>query len=415
MTEANDHQTIRVAIPGWANTASTRLVLQALRNAGGEGRFVGGCVRDHLMGRPIGDIDIATTLHPDSTMSALRRVGVKVAPTGLAHGTITAVLDDTTLEITTLRQDVETDGRHARVAFTDQWQEDAARRDFTMNALYMDVDGELFDYFNGLPDLHRKRLRFIGDAAARIEEDHLRILRFFRFSAQMAILPPDGEGLAACAESAAKLQNLSRERIWQEMQKLLAAPAVRPVLKLMQATGVADQLMPGGGPGFHDADILSSLPEGADEIRVLRRLLPDLDQARQLCQDWKISRRDAARLYRLYDFRLPEVAYVTTPGLRQLIYRAGRDAFQDMIWLAEAERRPDLDRLQETLVTWENPRFPLGGQDVMALGVAAGPEVGRFLRQAEEQWIAGDFRADRATCLRELENLIERGLPQSRA
>src|SRR6185437_3989474 len=234
---ASDAAVERIARPAWVDDAGTRAVLAALGAEGGTARFVGGCVRDTLLGRPIGDIDIATPLTPDRVLARLKAAGIKAVPTGLVHGTVTAVTPQRHLEITTLRRDVETDGRHARIAFTADWAADAARRDFTMNALYLDADGNLFDPMGGLADLRAGRVRFVGDAATRIREDVLRLLRFYRFHAQLGRGTADPTARAACHALAALLPSLSGERIAAETLKLLAAADPIPTLALMAEDG----------------------------------------------------------------------------------------------------------------------------------------------------------------------------------
>ncbi|MBX6323955.1 MAG: CCA tRNA nucleotidyltransferase, partial [Rhodospirillaceae bacterium] len=223
---------------------ATRAVLAAVTADGAEARFVGGCVRDALLSRPVGDVDIATPEPPERVLALLARAGIKAIPTGIDHGTVTAVKDGTPFEITTLRRDVETYGRRAKVAFSDSWREDAARRDFTMNALSCTPDGRVFDYFGGLADLEARRVRFVGDAATRIREDVLRLLRFFRFYAHYGSPPPDGEALAACRELAPLLPTLSAERVRAEVLRLLAAPDPCPALALMRDNGILDRVLP---------------------------------------------------------------------------------------------------------------------------------------------------------------------------
>lgn len=408
MNPANDQHVDTIQLPGWAGTPAVGRVLDAVQAFGGEGRFVGGCVRDTLLGRKIGDIDIASNLSPEDVILAMKQADIHVVPTGLAHGTVTAVVNHVPLEITTLRRDVETDGRHARVKFTDRWSEDAARRDFTMNALYLDRQGRIFDYFGGLSDLRDQKLRFIGAAGDRIAEDHLRILRFFRFSAQLDILPPDPDGLAASVSASASLQTLSRERIWQEMRKLLIAPAAPSVLKIMQATGVSRHLTTGGGELFGPMEPLANLPAGRDALRVLRRILPDVDRARLLAEDWKLSRADAGRLLRMYEFRLPEPMFQTVSGLRRLLYRSGLETFRDLVWLALADEHADPETLMRVAEEWESPKLPVNGQDVMACGIERGPMVGLILSDIEDWWIMDDFQADRSACLAELNRIVAR-------
>jgi len=280
----------RIPPQPWMEAPETRAVLAAL---GGEGRFVGGCVRDTLLGRAVGDIDIATPLTPDEVTRRLNAAGIKVAPTGLTHGTVTAVASGKPFEITTLRHDVETDGRHARVAFTDDWAEDAKRRDFTMNALFLEADGAVFDPMGGLGDLRAHRVRFVGDPMTRIREDVLRILRFYRFHAHYGAGEPDPSARVACRALAHLLPNLSRERVAAELLKLLAAADPVPALRLMKEDGVLAQILP-EAPRLDQLAALIPLEPAPDSIRRLAALIGG--GAEQLAERLRLSTADRERL-----------------------------------------------------------------------------------------------------------------------
>ncbi len=350
-----------------------------------EARYVGGAVRDGLLDLPVSDIDIATRLLPETVMEKLKGAGVKVVPTGLAHGTVTAVTEGGPVEVTTLRRDVATDGRHAEVAFSDDWKEDASRRDFTINALYADPDtGEVFDWFGGLADLKARRVRFIGDPLTRIAEDHLRILRFFRFHARFGEGPPDGPALAACKERANDLMALSRERIAGEILKLLAASRPVPAIGLMIDSGILAPVL----PEISDAAPLARLiaREAAaqlagDPLRRLAALIgPDPVLARDVGGRLKLSNSATRRLITAAEREsdLPQA----------LAYRHGVDSAVDLILLGDAP----LDALG-ALADWQRPRLPVGGGALIARGLAPGPVVARTLAAIEARWVKEGFPA----------------------
>jgi poly(A) polymerase len=370
----------RVTLPDaeWRHREGLDRLVEAL----GEVRFVGGSVRDSLLGLPVSDIDLATPQAPERVIDLLEAARIKAVPTGIAHGTVTAVLPSGPVEVTTLRRDVSTDGRHATVAFTDDWREDAARRDFTMNALYADPrTGELFDYFGGRADLDARHVRFIGDPLQRIAEDHLRILRFFRFLARFGD-SPDPEGLDACAARAKDLMALSRERIRDELLKLLVAKDAVRVVRLMIERGVFAPVL----PEITSADLLAHLAEretasriAPDPIRRLAALLPtDPAVADQIGARLKLSNLQRRRL---------TAAAVSPEGEpRPLAYRAGIESAMDRLLLSDREVAQAME-----LMDWEPPRLPLGGGGIVARGVKAGPEVARLLHMIEDQWIAEGF------------------------
>ena len=389
----------------------------AVMAALGEARFVGGAVRNALLGVPVMDVDIAVPMPPQEAMARLKARDIKVAPTGIAHGTVTAILGNKVFEITTLRRDVETDGRHAVVAFTDDWAEDAARRDFTINALYAAPDGSVFDYATGVEDLIAGRVRFMGEAAARIAEDYLRVLRLFRFHAWYGKGEVDADGLRAAAAARDRLKSLSAERVQKEMLRLLEAGNPAPVLRVMAATGILPELLPGALqlPRLErlteiDADNLSA----RDAILRLAALLPDGDNdaAHATADALKLSNADRTRLEQaLSGERIP--AQLAARDARRLLYRIGVARFRDKVLLQWAGAPKGAGALQfrmllEMADNWQRPRFPLTGRDVMQAGVPEGPDVGRVLAKVEDWWVGGDFASDEGACRDQLKAAIEK-------
>ncbi len=377
-------------------TPDARRLMSAL---GGQARVVGGAVRDVLLGRAVGDIDLASALPPERVMEILGTAGIKTAPTGFAHGTVTAIIDHKGYEITTLRRDVQTDGRHAEVAFTGDWREDAARRDFTLNALYVDADGNLYDYFGGAEDAKEGRVKFIGDARARIREDVLRILRFFRFTAFFGKGDADKEALAACRELAGLIPKLSAERIAREFIKLASAENPLPALRLMKDGGVLDSFLPEAA----DLSRLRALLEtekkqnaAPDALIRFAALLPeDENIAAAVSARLKLSNRDAETLRVLAE--LPDVlrGNLAPKVLRPILYRYGADYCRAAAFLTGK----DITEALAAIAAWDSPVFPVKGEDIVKLGIPAGPRVGEILRAVEKEWIDGGFKADKAACL----------------
>ena len=356
-------------------------IWDALANA----RVVGGAVRDALAGRKVADVDLATPDPPEAVIEALTNAGVKVVPTGLAHGTVTAVVGGRGFEVTTLRRDIETDGRHAVVAFTADWRQDASRRDFSINAMSMARDGELFDYFDGAADLAAGRIRFVGDPAARIAEDFLRILRFFRFYAHFGRGTPDRRTLDALQAGVPGLARLSIERVWTELRRILAAPDASAAVLLMDRLGIWAAVVPEASA----VSRLSGLP--ADPILRMAAMLTGDPLA--LAMRLKLSNEDRDRLVRL--MATPRVAG-SDAALRRLLADHQPVDLMDRTWLdgdADARRR---------LSGMARPVFPLEGRHVVALGIPAGPAVGELLRDVRQWWLDGGCTADRAACLAEL-------------
>jgi poly(A) polymerase len=397
----------------WLIAPDSGRVLQALMANGRPARFVGGCVRDGLLGlgQAGRDLDLATAEPPEQARALLEAAGFRVIPTGLAHGTVTAVTDARRFEITTLRRDVETDGRHASVAFTDDFQADAARRDFTINAMSCDRDGRLFDYFGGRADLAAGNIRFVGPAAQRIAEDFLRILRFFRFLAHYGRPPPDAEALQACAEAAPEIARLSGERVQVEMRKLLEANDPLPALRLMAETGVLAQLLPGSPAEERLARLLALAPQ-ADWLLRLAALLRGqaVDAIEQVAARWRLSSRDAERLAALSQEPLPPLR-ATPATRRRALHRTGVERYADLVRLAAAEERTGdagaalAEALAES-ARWQPKALPITGHDVMGLGVPAGPAVGEVLAKVENWWLEADFSPDRAACLAKARALL---------
>ena len=397
----------------WLDAKPTRTLIAALDAGGIAFRFVGGAVRDGLLGRPVADIDIATPARPDAVMRAVEAAGLKAIPTGIAHGTVTALVGRRHFEITTLRRDIETDGRHAVVAFTEDWRQDAARRDFTMNALYADRDGKVTDFFGGVADARAGRVRFIGDPAQRIAEDALRILRFFRFHAWYGQGSPDAEGLAACARLAGTIDRLSGERLQVEIFMTLRAPDPAAVWQAMIDAGVMARVI----PAATRTDALSRMValEGAlglpaEPVRRLAALLADLsDDAVAAIKDrLKLSNRDGDHL-RSLDHMAEQTGLVARRLFGQAVYGVQPAWVLDAAMLAQVRSGlPDTGSLAELHVFiggWVQPRFPLSGADLKAAGIAPGPEMGLLMAELERWWVAADFAPDRDDCLARLNRL----------
>jgi poly(A) polymerase len=376
----------RLPAADWRDDADL-LALCRVLGGDGEARFVGGAVRDGLLGLAVKDVDIATIHPPQEVMHRLKAAGIRGVPTGIAHGTVTAVLPMGPIEITTLRRDVATDGRHATVAFASDWREDAARRDFTMNALYAEPEsGALHDFFGGRADLAIGRVRFIGDARARIGEDHLRILRYFRFLARFGHADAASEDYAACVERAATMKALSRERVADELVKLLATADPVPALTLMVEGGIFVPILPEVAPdGLARVTALigreREMGEAPDGLLRLAALLPgDPALADKVAARLKLSNKARSRL-------MTALGEPVSGDARVLAYRLGRRGALDRIALGRALAPADA----ALIAGWDVPRLPVGGGDLIARGLTAGPEVARTLRALEEKWIAAGY------------------------
>ncbi|WP_374524567.1 CCA tRNA nucleotidyltransferase [Sphingopyxis sp.] len=374
----------------WLRAPGLRRIVAALSAGGGAVKIVGGAVRDTLLGLAVADIDLATPLLPDEVMRCLEASDIKVVPTGIAHGTVTAIASGERHEVTTLRRDVETDGRRATVAFADDWREDAARRDFTINALYADPStGEIDDYFGGLADLEAGCVRFIGDAATRIAEDHLRILRFYRFAARFGRGELEPASHAAVVAARQSLKSLSRERVADELLKILSLPDPRAILDRMAADGMFEVILPELAADFAEALdrlLANEAAAGVDPapLRRLAALLPaDPAVAEQVASRLRLSTRQRKHLAALAGHR------GILPPARQLAHGIGIDAARD-VYLLAGDRGAAKAAVTD-LRNWTVPMLPIKGGDIIARGVTAGPEVARILRAVEAAWVAEDY------------------------
>ncbi|WP_067217803.1 CCA tRNA nucleotidyltransferase [Stappia indica] len=399
----------------WLGEPALQAVFDALEQEGDTARVVGGAVRNTLLGVPVSDIDIATTAEPATVIRRVEAAGLKAVPTGVDHGTVTVVSGGRPFEVTTLREDVETHGRHATVRFGRNWQHDAERRDFTMNALYAARDGTLFDPVGGLPDLAARRVRFIGEADRRVREDYLRILRFFRFHAQYGEGAPDAEGLAAVARLKDGLAGLSAERIGAEMRKLVGARGAVATLEAMADAGIMPQvLVPHGGLApFRGLRALDGLGANTREPALALAALSEGGEAEldALADRLRLSnaerrRMKAARL--AADMAREKLGSAEPEAVRlaalELLYRHGREAACDGVLLAAAEaglaaEDAGLRALLEAVTALDVPRLPVSGGDLTKAGVAPGPKVGEGLRLAESRWIDSGFSLDRAALI----------------
>jgi poly(A) polymerase len=398
---------------GWMTAPETVAVMNAL----GEARFVGGAVRNALLGASVVDIDIAVPMPPTETLVRLTAKDIKVVETGMDHGTVTAIAGHHAFEITSLRRDAETDGRHAKVVFTDDWAEDAIRRDFTINALYASADGEIFDYATGVEDLIAGKVRFMGDARTRIAEDYLRVLRLFRFHAWYGKGDMDTEGLRAAAQARDKLKSLSAERVAKELLRLLEAANPAPVLRIMAATGILSEILPEALqlPRLeHLAEIDADNMFPRDAVLRLAALLDGSEAAHSASDRLKLSNADRLRLEQVFSGD-GVTAGLSAREARRLLYRIGVARFRDKVMLqwAGAPRAAGAlswRMLLEMGANWQRPRFPLTGRDVMQAGVAEGPDVGRILAEVEAWWVGADFAADEGACRDRLHQVIAQGL-----
>ena len=388
-----------------------RKALAALDGKGRSTRIVGGAVRDALIGRAVTDADLATVFVPAEVIARAEAAGLKTAPTGIEHGTVTVIVDGRPFEVTTLRRDVETDGRRAVVNFTTDWRKDAERRDFTMNALYCDADGEVLDPIGGIEDLKAGRVRFIGSAEDRIREDYLRILRFFRFVAWYGKGRPDADGVKACAKLKAGIAMLSAERVWAELKRLFKASDPGRALLWMRTTEVLQKALPESwGIDAIPRLIAAEGKEGwpPDPLLRLEAILPP-HRARidALAERLRLSRSEAARLLAWADAPEPHPA-MSESSLAKALYRSGKAGVEDRLRHAltreldkgNVEAAESLRRLLAFARTWTRPSLPIGGKDLVAAGAAPGPDVGAKLRALEERWIESGFSLSRDELLR---------------
>jgi poly(A) polymerase len=397
----------RLADAAWLRAPPLTRLLDVLGRNGEDVRVVGGAVRNALIGEPIGEIDLATTALPEEVMRRVTAAGMKAVPTGVAHGTVTVVVEGVPYEVTTLREDVETYGRHAKVAFGRDWKRDAERRDFTMNALTASADGTVYDHVGGLADLKARRVRFIGDPGARIAEDYLRILRFFRFHAAYGHGGlPDAAGLAACVAARNGLDQLSRERVRSELVKLMLAAHATPTLAVMAETGLLISVLGG-------VALLASF-ENMVKVEAAAALKPDAtrrlgalgvfvsEDAERLWQRLRLTNAEHVRLASLGDAWWRIAPTAADRSTRALLYRLGGEKFTDRVLLAWARAWEEgaADARWRALATlperWTIPTFPLKAADFIARGIEKGPALGAALKAAEDAWISADFPDDRA-------------------
>ena len=391
----------RIAPQPWMVEPATRRLLGALSAGGIEARFVGGSVRDALLGRPIGDIDIATPASPERVIELLEKTGIKVVPTGLTHGTITAIVPPRHFEITSLRRDVETYGRRARVAFDADWASDAARRDFTINAIFLALDGAIDDPVGGLADLRARRVRFVGDPATRIAEDVLRLLRYYRFEARFGTGAGDLEARAACRAAAHLLPTLSGERVAQELVRLLETPDPIAVLQMMQEDSVLEVVLPEARRLDRLRRLIEIEPEADPLLRLAALIEVDGEGAATVAARLRFSNAWRDRLCGLSG-PWPLDPQADGPGQRRTLYRLGAKRYHGIALLLTAEGEMSSGRLSELLAIagdWMPPVFPLTGRDVTVLGIPPGERVGRLLAAVHDWWEEGDFTADRTRCL----------------
>jgi poly(A) polymerase len=410
----------------WMTAPETITLFKALQAAGKEARFVGGCVRNAVFGLPVKDIDIATAEPPERVLELLQEAGIRTIPTGIEHGTITAVIGERHFEVTTLRVDVESHGRHATVAFTDDWMADARRRDFTINTLSCTLAGDIYDPLTGLDDLGQRWVRFVGLAQERIEEDVLRLLRYFRFQAIFGAATRDRDAIAACRLLAPRLKELSAERVRSEMFRILEAPNPADTLGLMKGERILEHVLP-EAVNFGRLRMITWLETTAinmasvkpDNLRRLAATLADDGAGHDaLAARLRLSNSQAVRLSMMTSGDDQPTPENNEQQHRQALYRLGADDYRDLVllgWAAEMsiqprsnpERTDDWLALLDGAKTWLRPHFPVDGEDAIGLGLKQGPDIGFALGAVEQWWCDGNFKADRNKCLKHLTHIIE--------
>ena len=394
---------------GWLQTPGLQRLFDLLDDSDEQTRVIGGAVRNSVLGEKIGDVDLATTLHPEQVMERLKKTDIKTIATGLSHGTLTAVVDHHSYEITTLRSDIETDGRHAVVAFGRSWQEDANRRDLTMNALYCDRHGKIYDPLNGYEDLLARRVRFIGDASERIEEDYLRILRFFRFFAQYGEGRPDGDGLKACAKLKSGIAKLSVERVWMELKKILRVSDPARALLWMRTTGVLSMALNESdkwgidfvGDRINAEQDLGWSSEPLERLQVM--VPPVADKMSELAKRLRFSKSEARRMVEWAKAILPP-ADISEMNLAKLLYQGEPQAIGDRVRNEIVRQRHIAREKDEALLLAakyvklldqvekrQRPVFPLQGKDLVKAGMGSGPKMGEKLKRLEQKWVDSGF------------------------
>lgn len=392
----------------WISHPSTVNVIKALEAGGKPARFVGGCVRDALLNKPISDIDIATPEAPERVKYLLEEVGIKVVPFGLSHGTVLAVTAEMSFHVTTLRTDVETFGRKARVSYIDDWAEDAKRRDFTMNALYVDLDRTLYDPCDGLKDVKAGRVRFIGEPAQRIQEDYLRILRFFRFQAFYGKVPPETAHLEACHAAASHLKILSGERIWYELRRLLASDNPLTVLGYMLGYNILPYIF-----SFRVkeetisrcfANLVGLERQYSAPISSLRRLACLIDgsvpSAQHIRQDLPLSNDELQHLVKVTKLINDKPDLNKSYQVYRVLYTYGADLYYDYILLRAArENQVNINKYVDVLSSWTSPSLPIQGKDILELGIQSGPQIGKLLARLTDWWLENSCRPNRDQCI----------------
>lgn len=407
---------------GWLADPDVNRVMDALlAGVGASARYVGGCVRDRVRGAPFTgqqvDVDIATTATPGQVIELLQAAGLKAVPTGIAHGTITGVSNHRPVEITTLRHDVTTDGRHAEVAFTDDWTADAMRRDFTMNAIYADADGNLFDPLGGVADAKAGLVRFAGDPDMRIKEDYLRVLRFFRFYAWCGKGEIDREGLMACARNIDGLAQLSPERVAKELLKLLSAGSPVPAIRKAAACGVLAAVLP-EARNIERLAVMAEIDEAhffePDAILRLAALLEnDGEAAAKVAARLRLSNAQRDRLSAMLSVRERVFCYMSVREMRRAAYRVTPEALLDaarLRWAEDPRHKQNAVQwraLLPMISTWKMPKLPLTGDQVRLAGVPDGPHIGRVLREVEEWWADTDFITDEYAIIERLKAVVQ--------
>jgi len=414
-TEA-DEQKPELAFQPWLMAPETQAVMDGLTAEGGQARFVGGCVRNALMAEPVTDVDIATTETPARVTSLLEARGIKVVATGIDHGTVTAISGDRKFEITTLRVDVKSHGRHADVAFTEDWVADAGRRDFTINALYADRDGTVHDPLGGRDDLTARRVRFIGDPAARIAEDYLRILRFFRFHAHYGNGEPDGAALSACAAAKEGLERLSGERIRDELLKILAADEAPGAVRQMAAVGILPAVLPEASrlDRFERVVAIETTQLFTSDSLLRLGAMVDLDEegVRALAQRFHLSNKQRDRLIGMLTDTTKITSYLSMREVRRALYWLDVELFKDRVMFGWASDPKTSNAVQWRALlamadSWEKPDMPLTGNMIKAAGVPDGPEIGRVRREVEEWWVDADFIEDEFSIIERLKAVVQ--------
>lgn len=392
----------------WLTDKSVSRIFAALPS--GSTRFVGGCVRNAILGEPIGDIDMATQLVPEGVVAALKAAEIKTVPTGIEHGTVTAVVDSVPFEITSLRKDVETDGRRAVVSFKQDWAEDAQRRDLTINALYADQDGTVFDPTgDGLADIKARRFRFVGDADMRVREDYLRILRFFRFIAWYGGgAKIDAAALKACRENRQGLKSLSSERVWSEIKKLLSAPDPSRAVRIMLTNEILDKILPEAS-NAEGLDLLRVVEERGDialdpMLRLISMAARDEFALAGLAKRLKLSKAEKTRLIAWAGNRTPIAPDMDERAQKIAAYHAGGQALYDRAVIRAAGTEDPLMSMRWTALaafaqTWEAPAFPLKGRDLKAAGIEDGPKMGKTLEALKALWVRSGFTATKERLL----------------